>query len=90
MLDVEDMAMKPTCPTACPLKQKDEIQQLYDQATPFERLEMLAVANFIRFRSMGLMKLSTWILMIKCQRVIFSLWGFFVYADNVIWKSIHQ
>jgi hypothetical protein len=88
VLDVEDVAMKPTCPTACPLKQKieehkrgeaqtDELKWIFDQATPFERYRLLAVANFMYYQHKGLTKFSTWIEMLERQRVLFFIWGSF-------------
>jgi hypothetical protein len=95
MLDVEDVAMKPTCPTACPLKQKidehkqgeaalDEIRWMMEQASPFERFRMLTVATFAYYKYKGFAKLSTWIEMFERQRVLYFIWGFFERIDTAM------
>ena len=93
--------MKPTCPNACPLKQKlnekkrsneimEEIEWNMEQITDFQKRQMLAVANFLLFRHKGAARISTWLDMINRQRVLYTMWGFFVYADNIIWKANHE
>jgi hypothetical protein len=87
--------MKPTCPIACPLKKKieeqkrseetlDEIRELYDEATPFQRQELLALANFLYYRHKGLTQFSTWIEMFERQRILYFIWGFFVKIDGAM------
>jgi hypothetical protein len=84
--------MKPTCPTACPLKQRmnqhkeaeegnEEFRELLNEMTPFQRRQTLAFATFAYYKYKGFAKFSTWIEMLERQRVLYFIWGFFVRID---------
>jgi hypothetical protein len=87
--------MKPTCPAACPLKQKVERQKIYnatnvealemfEQMSPFYKRRAMAVLVYIYFRDKGFGKLSTWIKILESKQVLYFVWGFLERVDNAM------
>ena len=90
--------MKPTCPTACPLKRvmeqhkesaarSEEMERILEQLDPASRRQVLAYVTFLYYRHLGLTKFSTWIEMEERQRVLYFIWGFFEKLDFAMIKG---
>ena len=90
--------MKPTCPTACPLKeainqhreseaQTEEVRQILEQLSPINLRRALAGVTYLYYRQQGLAKFSTWIEMAERRQVLCFIWGFFEKLDFAMIKG---